>query len=83
MAYKKPENKQFEEMIDADIQGREIGKPTVLDESIPEKEPLKQRQIRMSDTDWTWLQRHFLSKGLTISAGLRMIVKEYMSKERI
>ena len=40
------------------------------------------RQIRISDADWNELKRHFEARGLTVSAGIRMIVKEYLRGER-
>ena len=45
--------------------------------------PLVKRHIRITDDDWQRLQIHFRSQSLTISAGIRMIIKEYMEREGI
>ena len=42
---------------------------------------LKRYDVRFAPDDWDQLKRHFESKGLTISAGLRMIAKEYLGKK--
>ena len=42
---------------------------------------LKRYDVRFHPDDWDALKRHFSAKGLSISAGLRMIVKEYMNRE--
>jgi|GEM_PF-2839871 hypothetical protein len=42
---------------------------------------LKRYDVRFNPDDWEWLKQHFEAKGLTVSAGLRMIVKEYLTKE--
>jgi len=42
------------------------------------KELLNQRIFRISDTDYKSLKKHFEEKGLSISGGIRMIVKEYL-----
>ena len=41
---------------------------------------LKRYDVRFNPDDWEWLKQHFQAKGLTVSAGLRMIVKEYMNR---
>ena len=45
--------------------------------------PLKKRHIRIADNDWQRLQDYFSSQGLSVSAGIRMIIKQYMSREGI
>lgn len=44
---------------------------------------LKRYDVRFNPDDWQALKMHFESQGLTISAGLRMIVKRYMKDEGI
>ena len=44
---------------------------------------LKRYDVRFNPDDWEWLKQHFQAMGLTVSAGLRMIVKEYMGKEKL
>ena len=44
-------------------------------------EPLKQRQIRMSDNDWQALKAHFKGKGISVSGGIRMVLKRYIHEE--
>jgi hypothetical protein len=48
-----------------------------------EKEPLRQRQIRMSDSDWNRLRECFERKGISISSGIRMIIREYLAREEM
>jgi hypothetical protein len=40
--------------------------------------PLKVRNIRMSDADWNRLKRFFQERGISVSAGIRMVVREYL-----
>ena len=40
--------------------------------------PLKVRNIRMSDTDWMRLKQFFAQRGISVSSGIRMIVREYL-----
>ena len=39
------------------------------------------RSFRLDPDDWDRLAVHFESIGLGISAGLRMVIREYMRKE--
>jgi predicted DNA binding CopG/RHH family protein len=39
---------------------------------------LKISNIRMADSDWEKLKAHFAARGLSVSAGVRFIVKEYL-----
>jgi predicted DNA binding CopG/RHH family protein len=45
-------------------------------------EKLKIRNIRMSDSDWERLKSHFAARGLSVSAGIRFIVKEYLRQHQ-
>jgi len=40
--------------------------------------PLKVRNIRMSDPDWNRLRHFFGERGISVSAGIRMIVREHL-----
>lgn len=51
--------------------------------TVPDSMKLKQRNFRMSDRDWNQLVRHFEAKGLTIAQGIRLILREYMTRENI
>lgn len=44
----------------------------------PSEGPLKVRSIRMSDADWTRLKHFFNERGISVSAGIRMVVREYL-----
>jgi hypothetical protein len=46
-------------------------------------EPMKQHNFRMKDSEYRRLQEHFEDIGLTIGAGIRMVLKEYMNRKRI
>lgn len=39
---------------------------------------LKRYDVRFDPNDWEWLKQHFRAKGLTVSAGLRMVIKQYI-----
>ena len=43
---------------------------------------LKIRNIRMADSDWKMLKAHFGARGLSVSAGIRFIVKEYLRQHQ-
>jgi len=47
----------------------------------PTKAPLNRRQIRMTDDDWEHLKRHFESKGIPVTTGIRSILKDYMKRQ--
>ena len=40
--------------------------------------PLRVRNIRMSDADWNRLKHFFGERGISVSAGIRMIVREHL-----
>ena len=42
---------------------------------------LKRYDVRFNPDDWEWLKQHFQAKGLPVSAGLRMIAKEYIDRD--
>jgi predicted DNA binding CopG/RHH family protein len=50
--------------------------------SKPLDERLKIRNIRMADSDWKMLKAHFAARGLSVSAGIRFIVKEYLRQHQ-
>lgn len=50
--------------------------------SKPQDERLKIRNIRIADSDWKRLKEHFSARGLSISAGIRFIVKEYLRQHQ-
>jgi hypothetical protein len=37
---------------------------------------------RISESDWQFLQQYFGSKGLSVSAGIRMVLKDYLQQLR-
>ena len=45
-------------------------------------ERLKIRNIRMANSDWKRLKEHFAARGLSVSAGIRFIVKEYLRQHQ-
>ena len=50
--------------------------------SKPQDERLKIRNIRMADSDWEKLKAHFAARGLSVSAGIRFIAKEYLRQHQ-
>jgi hypothetical protein len=64
-----------EDTTDAPQKGHSV--PT----DAPQRGPMKKYHIRMEPKDWEALQRHFEADGLTVSAGIRMVIKKYMRDE--
>ena len=59
--------------VRADMAGRRVSK----------KEGMTQHNFRMGEGDYRRLQDHFDDMGLSMSAGLRMVLKKYMREEGI
>jgi predicted DNA binding CopG/RHH family protein len=57
----------------------QVGKAGLLSKSQDER--LKIRNIRMAESDWEKLKAHFATRGLSVSAGIRFIVKEYLRQQ--
>ena len=41
---------------------------------------MKKYHVRFQEQDWAALRRHFEARGISVSAGLRMVVLDYMAK---
>ncbi len=52
-------------------------------ERVHHREPLNPRIVRMTDTMWRRLEARFTAQGLSTSAGIRMVLSEYLNTERI
>ena len=48
-----------------------------------ERETMTQHNFRMQETDYRILEDHFRDLGLSIGAGIRMALREYMKRERL
>ena len=48
-----------------------------------QKTPLERYQFRLHPEDWRRLQDHFEARGISVSAGIRMIIREYLDRERV
>ena len=44
---------------------------------------MKVRNIRMADEDWQVLGEHFKERGIALTAGIRMVLRDYMKREGI
>ena len=64
------------ENIEKDAASRQVDYSAFKDETIPVGTRLLRREKNA-------LQKHFEAKGLKLSQGLRMIISEYMTRERI
>jgi hypothetical protein len=53
-------------------------RPTVEDEK-----KLKIRNFRMSDGDWKVLEEHFKERRIPIATGIRMLLVEYLKKNKL
>jgi hypothetical protein len=71
MAIKKDELKS---RITAEMQDRGFS---------PSDENMKQYIFRMPPKDHILLKQHFKNKGISVSAGLRLIIYEYMDSEEL
>lgn len=47
------------------------------------RETMTQHNFRMPESDYRALEDHFRDIGLSIGAGIRMVLREYMKRERI
>lgn len=47
------------------------------------KQKLSQYVMRLEEEDYNHLKRHFQSKGLSLSSGVRMVIKDYLNKEAV
>ena len=45
------------------------------------KSTLEKYHVRFAPEDWKLLQEHFDDQGISVSAGLRQIVREYMKRK--
>ena len=48
-----------------------------------QRDNMKIYKLRFQGEDWEALKQHFEGKGIKVSQGIRMIIKEYMEKEGI
>ena len=55
--------------------------PTGIPHTAHERATMKKYHIRFQEQDWDALQRHFEARGISISAGIRMVVLDYIAKE--
>jgi len=55
------------------------GQPT----KTPQRGTLQKYHIRLYEGDWNRLKDHFEAKGLPVSSGIRMIIKEFMEREGV
>lgn len=66
-----------------ETKAREQVKKSGLKKRETESGDLKPLLIRLGENDIERLKTHFRSKGLSMSAGLRMVIKSYMNREGI
>ncbi|NNM55140.1 MAG: hypothetical protein HKM05_10535 [Spirochaetales bacterium] len=79
MAAKRP---SIHEAVASDFATRDIEKksPSLFDDGARLAE--KTLTIRITKDDYTALKRLFASHGLSLSAGFRMMAKDYLAKQR-
>ena len=82
--------KRTPDLLDSMLPKKDTQQPTEASTNTPQtpdihstKAALKRYDVRFAPDDWKWLKSHFRTKGLTVSAGLRMIVKEYIGREGV
>jgi len=46
-----------------------------------QKGPMRKRNIRLRDADWKALKEHFEAQGIPVSAGIRMVLVQYMKSK--
>lgn len=46
-------------------------------------EPMTIHNFRMKNSDWQRLKKHMQGKGISVGSGLRMIVLEYLDKNKV
>ena len=47
----------------------------------PQREALEKYHVRFHPSVWSLLEKHFRAKGISVSAGLRLVVSEYLNRE--
>ena len=65
------------------IDGQPPGKGGTNAVQKPDKKPMKKYQIRMAETNWNTIKQYCEERQLSISAFIRIAIKEYMDREGI
>lgn len=79
MAAKRP---TIQEAVATDFEARDIEKrPSPLPDATARLAE-KTLTVRLTKDDYTALKRLFASHGLSLSAGFRMMAKDYLAKQR-
>ena len=79
MAAKRP---SIQEAVATDFETRNIEKRTAPLPDGYERLAEKTLTIRLTKDDYTALKKLFASHGLSLSAGFRMMAKDYLAKQR-
>jgi hypothetical protein len=79
VAAKRP---SIQEAVSTDFEGRDIEKKATALPDVTARLAEKTLTIRLTKDDYTSLKRLFASHGLSLSAGFRMMAKDYLAKQR-
>jgi hypothetical protein len=79
VAAKRP---SIQEAVSTDFATRDIEKKPADLPDASARLAEKTLTIRLTKDDYTSLKRHFASHGLSLSAGFRMMAKDYLAKQR-
>jgi hypothetical protein len=79
VAAKRP---SIHEAVATDFEGRDIEKKPAPLPDATARLAEKTLTIRLTTEDYTSLKRLFASHGLSLSAGFRMMAKDYLAKQR-
>lgn len=67
----------------AEVTQKEHNSNTKSIQKVHKNNTLDIHHIRIHKNDWKVLGQHFEGKGLKVSQGIRMIIKEYLEKEGV
>jgi len=79
VAAKRP---SIQEAVSTDFEGRDIERKLAQLPDANSRLAEKTVTIRLTKDDFTALKRLFASHGLSLSAGFRMMAKDYLAKQR-
>ena len=73
----------MKDKLPKDILSEIVKGDTKSTQEVHKDDTLEIHHIRIHKNDWKALQQYFEGKGIKVSQGIRMIIKEYMERQGI
>jgi predicted DNA binding CopG/RHH family protein len=70
------------EAVTTDFESREIERRTAPLPEAPERLTDRTLTLRISNDDFASLKKIYASHGLSVSAGVRMLIKDFLAKQK-